>query len=419
MVYPSAATCKCPTTPSTVPPTPPRLPPRPALPPSLNPLLPRRPPNNPGPLSERSRILFITQELKRNITYDPFNYTGSWVGNNYCLFKGYYCDTVPDKNITGLAGIDFNGARFGGNLNFYRYIMNLPDIAIFHVNSNNFSGIIRPNIYKLRYFYEIDLSNNKFAGGFPRNLLNASQLTFVDFRFNTYNGPIPRQVFNLQTDVLFINNNGFTRSIPSNFGNTPALYITLANNKFIGGIPTTIGQARNTLIEVLFLGNNLTGCLPYEIGFLNGATVFDVGSNRLTGTIPLSFACLESMSLLNLANNRFYGSIPESLCTLRNAYNFTLSHNYFTQVGPICRTLIRLGRLNVDNNCILGLLRQRPASECATFFRRQPSCPRPDTFGIIPCPFTTPSLKKTVFASDKEISPAPSPTYAALVKPPH
>ncbi|KAE8653957.1 Leucine-rich repeat family protein [Hibiscus syriacus] len=213
-------------------------------------LLPQQPNNNPGPLANQARILAITQELKRNITFDPQNYTGTWVGNNYCLFKGFVCDTVPDLNITGLAGIDFNGATFSGNLNFYRFVTNLPDIAIFHANSNNFSGIIGQGLSGLRYFYEIDLSNNKFIGGFPSNVLSARNLTFIDLRFNNYLGTVPRSVFNFDTDVLFINNNVFSQSVPTNLGNTPALYLTLANNNFTGTIPRSIGAAWETMTEV-------------------------------------------------------------------------------------------------------------------------------------------------------------------------
>lgn len=390
--------------------------PRPPLyPPGLN-LMPKRPPNNPGPLANRARILFITQELKRNITYDPFGYTPTWVGNNYCLFKGFYCDTVPDLNITGLASIDFNGARFGGPfLNFYRFIRNLPDIAIFHANSNNFSGVINRNINQLRYLYEVDLSNNKFLGGFPINVLGATNLTFVDFRFNTYSGRVPIRLFNFDTDILFINNNGFSQGIPSNLGNTPAIYLTLSGNNFTGSIPTSIGRAWNTLKEVLLLKNRLSGCLPYEIGYLFKTTVFDVGFNLLTGPIPLSFGCMARLQFLNLAHNEFYGAIPESLCRLPNAYNFTLSYNFFTQVGTQCRRLIRAGRLHVDRNCILGLPNQKPASECSRFFSRPRSCSRESDLSIVPCKLSTTSS----FDGRRleEIAAPPTPrTYAALEK---
>ncbi|XP_040997056.1 uncharacterized protein At4g06744-like [Juglans microcarpa x Juglans regia] len=421
---------RCPLISPPPPPNPfPRIRPRPPLyPPSLN-LMPRRPPNNPGPLSNRARILFITQELKRNITYDPQNYTRTWVGNNYCLFKGFYCDTVPDLNITGLAGIVFNGARFGGRfLNFYRFIRNLPDIAIFHANSNNFTGVINRNINQLRYLYELDLSNNKFPGGFPSSVIGATNLTFVDLRYNTYAGAVPAPLFNIDTDVLFINNNGFNQTIPATLGNTPALFLTLANNKFAGTIPRSIGRAWNTLLEALFLNNRLTGCLPFEIGYLIKATVLDVGGNILTGPIPQSFGCLAKLELLNLAHNEFYGTIPESLCRLPNAYNFSLSYNYFSQVGPACRRLIRARRLDVRRNCIIGLPQQKSAAECSRFFSRPRSCPRESTFNVVPCRLRTASSAFEEEEEDEdgviiptidEMTPPSPKTYSALVNPHH
>ncbi|XP_050214582.1 uncharacterized protein At4g06744-like [Mercurialis annua] len=396
----------------------PRVRPRPPLYPPSRHLMPRQPAANPGPLSSRTRILFITQQLKRNITSDPKGYTATWVGNNYCLFKGFFCDTVPDRNITGLASVDFNGANFGGNLNFYHFIMNLPDIAIFHANSNNFSGPISPNLSQLRYFYELDLSNNNFKGGFPTNVLAVQRLKFVDIRFNNYLGSVPAQVFNIDTDVLFINNNNFNQTIPTNFGNTPALYLTIANNKFTGSIPRSIGRAWNTLTEVVFLGNGLTGCLPFEIGYLQKATLLDVGRNLLTGPIPQSFGCLAKLEYLNMGHNMFYGPIPEVLCRLPNAFNFTLTYNYFTQVGPQCRILIRARRLNVNNNCILGLPNQRPAAECARFFAKTRSCARETSFSIIPCSLPATSMKIQSPPAENEAPPAPQ-TYKALEKPSH
>ncbi|KAJ8763249.1 hypothetical protein K2173_026150 [Erythroxylum novogranatense] len=380
-------------------------------------LLPRQPIRNPGPLANRAQILFITEELKRNITFDPNSYTPTWVGNNYCTFKGFYCDTVPDRNITGLAGIDFSGAGFRGNLNFYRFIMNLPDIAIFHVNDNNFSGVIGAGLSSLRYLYEVDLSNNTFKGVFPLNVLGATKLTFIDIRFNGYLGTVPDLLFNADTDILFINNNGFNQRIPANFGNTPARYLTVANNRFTGSIPTSIGRAWRTLTEVLFLGNRLTGCLPYEIGYLTRMTVFDAGSNLLTGPIPRSFGCLQSLEFLNLAYNQFYGPVPEVLCRLRMAYNFTLTYNYFTQVGPECLALIKAGVLNVNRNCIMGLPFQRPVAECTRFFsRRQPRvCPRPETFSITPC--TPPASTLRIRVAPTKTVPTPR-TYQALAPPP-
>nr|POF23059.1 pollen-specific leucine-rich repeat extensin-like protein 1 [Quercus suber] len=117
-------------------------------------------------------------------------------------------------------------------------------------------------------------------------LVISQTVTFLDLRFNNFHDKVPPHVFNLDVDVLFINNNYFYDTLPSNLGNTPALYLTVANNLFNGPIPQSIGNAKDTLVEVLFLGNKLDGCLPYEIGLLKNAKVFDVSFNQLIVSRP-------------------------------------------------------------------------------------------------------------------------------------
>lgn len=177
------------------------------------------------------------------------------------------------------------------------------------------------------------------------------------------------------------------------------------------------------------MNNRLTGCLPFQIGYLIKATVFDVGGNILTGPIPQSFGCLAKLQLLNLAHNEFYGTIPENLCRLPNAYNFSLSYNYFSQVGPACLRLIRAKRLDVRRNCIVGLPQQKSAAECTRFFARAKTCPLESTFNIVPCTLRPATNMAALDEEDEdaegrrlatidEMTPPSPRTYAAL-KPPH
>lgn len=134
-----------------------------------------------------------------------------------------------------------------------------PDLALFHANSNKFSGIVSPKIAGLKFLYELDLSNNLFSGAFPTSVLNIPTLSFLDIRFNSFSGTLPPQIFMQTLDVLFLNDNNFMLTLPNNLGNAPVVYLTLANNKFTGPIPRSIGKASSTLIEVLLLNNLLTG----------------------------------------------------------------------------------------------------------------------------------------------------------------
>ncbi|KAF8404980.1 hypothetical protein HHK36_009875 [Tetracentron sinense] len=388
---------------------------------NCSPPSPPHEPECPPPSSGRKPLVFVDQRLavvypviqnfKNIITSDPLGITKTWVGSDICNYKGFFCDNPPDNNTAiALASVDFNGFQLAAPT-LDGFLDQLPDLALFHANSNNFTGTISPKIAKLQYLYELDISNNRFSSIFPTSVLGMNSITFLDIRYNFFTGSVPAQIFTQTLNVLFINNNNFISNLPSNLGCTPARYLTLANNKFVGPIPRSIGKASATLMEVLFLNNQLTGCLPYEIGFLKKTIVFDAGYNRLTGPMPCSFGCLEKMEQLNFAGNLLYGEVPEVVCALGNLVNLSLSDNYFTHVGPVCWKLIKRGVLDVRKNCIHGLPGQRTVTECVVFFWHPRFCPYIASYGYIPCKFPH-------FSSPRSLTPstASSPSYSALVR---
>ncbi|OMO78891.1 putative serine-threonine protein kinase, plant-type [Corchorus capsularis] len=327
----------------------------------------------------------VIQKFKSIITSDPLGITKTWVGSDICKYKGFFCDNPPDNtSAIAVASIDFNGFQLSAP-SLDGFLDQLPDIALFHANSNFFSGTLSEKIAKLRYLYELDISNNQFSGPFPAAVLAMSGLTFLDIRFNFFTGLVPAQIFTQNLDALFINNNNFMIQLPDNIGNTHFLYLTLANNKFIGPLPRSIFRAFSSLAEVLLLNDQLTGCIPYEIGLLKEAVVIDASNNQLTGHLPFSLACLKNLEQLNFANNLLFGMVPEVLCGLGNLVNLSLSDNYFMHVGPFCRVLIEKGVLDVRNNCIPDLPFQRPVMECANFLAHPRFCPRMWSYNYIPC----------------------------------
>ncbi|CAM8937741.1 unnamed protein product [Rhodiola kirilowii] len=327
----------------------------------------------------------VIQHFKATITSDPLNIINTWTGPDICSYTGFICDNPPDNlTATTIAAVDFNGFGLSAP-SINNFIDQLPDLAIFHANSNNFSGTISPKIASLQYLYEIDISNNKFSGPFPDAILQIPTLTFLDIRYNSFTGSLPAQVFNRSLDVLFINNNNFMQRLPTNLGSLPAFFLTLANNKFTGPIPPSIGRLSATLTEVLFLNNMLTGCLPFELGNLTEAVVIDAENNLITGPLPCSLSCLQKAEVLNFAGNLLFGRIPESLCGVSSLINLSLSGNYFTSAGPICRKMIRKGVLDVRKNCIFDQLGQRSLRECAVFFLQPRLCPFMSLYSVIPC----------------------------------
>ncbi|KAG6434758.1 hypothetical protein SASPL_106400 [Salvia splendens] len=256
-------------------------------------------------------VLPIIQNFKSIITSDPFNVTATWTGRDVCAYRGFYCESPPDnQSATAVASIDFNGFRLAAPT-LDGFLDRLPDLALFHANSNDFGGAISAGAASLPYLYELDVSNNRLSGPFPEAVLGMSGLVFLDLRFNALSGAVPPQLFGRGLDALFINNYLLATRLPDNPGPTSIVYLTLSNNRIFGPIPRSISRTFSNVSEILLLNNLLSGCLPYEIGFLTEAAVIDLGGNRLTGPMGWSVGCLRSLEVLNLAGNQLYGQVPE------------------------------------------------------------------------------------------------------------
>ncbi|TMW94920.1 hypothetical protein EJD97_009609 [Solanum chilense] len=423
--YPPQETlCPPPPPPEPLCPTP--IPPPPP-PPKPNPTKPPPPPKNPKPPKPPSptpndlltSAISVIQRFKKTITSDPSGITKTWVGKGICKDSTKYIGFICNKNK--VVAVNFNGRNLKGNpLSLKDFINGIPTLEIFHSNSNNFTGEIPNNIstQSIPNLFELDLSNNKYVGFFPKAVLGATRLTYLDLRFNQIEGPVDPQVFTLDLDILFLNNNQFSGKIPENFGRTAALFLTLANNKFIGEIPKSIGYAKGNLLEVLFFNNQLTGCLPYEIGMLKLASVFDASKNKLTGPIPQSFGCLVQMEVMDLSYNQLYGEVPETLCNISSLEELTLKYNYFTQIGPECRKLVEENVLNIGMNCIIDLENQRKPEECEAFFLQKRNCRDMKSLSYIPCKLHEfSSRNSSAGRAHTGDAKARSTTYAAVKKP--
>uniref|UniRef100_A0A0E0DFV6 Leucine-rich repeat-containing N-terminal plant-type domain-containing protein n=1 Tax=Oryza meridionalis TaxID=40149 RepID=A0A0E0DFV6_9ORYZ len=362
----------------------------------------------------------VIQKFRKTVTCDPQDIISSWSGADLCsTYKGFFCERPPNITDRTIASVDFNGYNLQAS-SLKEFVDALPDLALFHANSNNFGGAV-PDLSRLQYFYELDLSNNKLSPAtFPTDVLKLKNATFVDIRFNSFYGELPGGVFCSfpQVQAIFVNNNQFSGNLPDNIGDSPVNYLSLANNNFTGQIPKSIARMANTLFEVLFLNNKLGGCLPYELGLLAKATVIDAGTNQLTGPIPASFACLRKVEQLNLADNLLYGEVPNALCELAFSWsgrlrNLTLSNNYFTSLGSCCWDLIKEGKLNVDRNCIPYAPNQRSHDECAAFFHRTKTSACPcNTY--VPCGHNKHSAAGAGSEQDTAAEEDKYRTYSAL-----
>ncbi|RCV07311.1 hypothetical protein SETIT_1G233800v2 [Setaria italica] len=350
------------------------------------------------PNEQLYRAYLVIQRFKSTITSDPKNVTATWTGHDLCgetTYIGFYCGspTGGDKKLT-VTGVILNGYSLHAPT-LQGFVDQLPDLALFHAASNNFGGDI-PRLAGLEYMYRLsvstdppmytvdDISGTGTTLGTTIDATAGKKCVTAHLHFaisigiqpGGKGGNIPGVT---DSKALLLNHNNISGPLPSNLGLSKLSYLAVANNRLTGPIPTSIEQLQDSLLEVLLLNNQLSGCLPHELGMLHKASVINVGMNQLTGPIPSSFSCLSSVEQLNLGGNRLYGQVPDALCKLAGPAgrlaNLTLPGNYFTSVGPACAALIKDGVLDVKNNCIPGLANQRHPAECAAFHSQPKTCP--------------------------------------------
>ncbi|KAL4304161.1 hypothetical protein GQ457_10G021170 [Hibiscus cannabinus] len=355
--------------------------------------------------NERLRRAFIAlQAWKKAMYSDPLNTTRNWFGPDVCSYKGVFCaQALDDPKLKVVAGVDLNHADIAG---YFPVEMGLlTDLALLHLNSNRFCGIVPRSFSRLKIMYEFDISNNRFVGHFPEVVLTWSGAKYVDIRFNNFEGCIPPAIFEKDLDALFLNNNRFTCSIPETIGKSNVSVVTFANNKFSGCIPRSIGGMKR-LNEIIMLNNELGGCFPPEIGLLENVTILDVSFNSFTGSLPQNLSSLKKLEILDISNNKLTGSVVEDVCKLPSLSNFTFSHNYFSEEPNACMSPERKNLVLDDTgNCVAGRMKQKLDHECQPFVSKPVDCSKDRcVVGSLP-----PKPNPPVQAPPVVLSPPPAP----------
>ncbi|WVZ82060.1 hypothetical protein U9M48_029367 [Paspalum notatum var. saurae] len=245
-----------------------------------------------------STLLEIKKSFRNvgNVLYD-------WAGDDYCSWRGVLCDNVTFA------------------------------VAALNLSGFNLEGEISPAVGSLKSLVSIDLKSNGLSGQIPDEIGDCSSLRILDLSFNSLDGDIPFSISKLKRlENLILKNNQLIGAIPSTLSQLPNLKILdLAQNKLTGEIPRLIYW--NEVLQYLGLrGNHLEGSLSPDMCQLTGLWYFDVKNNSLTGVIPDTIGNCTSFQVLDLSYNRFTGPIPFNIGFLQVA-TLSLQGNKFT--GPI------------------------------------------------------------------------------------
>lgn len=194
-------------------------------------------------------------------------------------------------------------------------------------------------------------------GIFPSELGNLVHLEVLRLNENQISGTIPDAFGNVMLKVLDLTGNKIT-SFPASIGSMESLeYLSFANNDLAGSIPSGI-EGLTSLLEVSLGQNSLTGIVP-DFSASNNLVSLRLGSNNFDNqTFPISIINLEALRDLRMNGCGLTGEIPTRMGEFfPNLLNLHLQDNYLTGAIPSSLVdILPLEDLNLHNNQLVGTI---------------------------------------------------------------
>ncbi|KAL1162486.1 hypothetical protein V6Z11_A07G203800 [Gossypium hirsutum] len=337
---------------------------------------------------ERSALLHFKQSfiIKDSASSSPDAYpkTESWnvedPSVDCCSWNGVECD-----NITGhVVVLELNSSYLYGSINSNTTLFRLPHLQRLSLADNVFiNSEIPSGINNLSSLTYLDLSFSNFSGQVPLEILELAKLELLDLSGNplklrkpglrsllhnltnlrqlyltdvTLSSSVPKMLTNFYSLTVLIlsncdlrgkfptavfelpnlellsleSNQELSGSLPDVQENHSLSKLSLANTRFSGQLPESIGNFKS--LEYLDISHcHFFGKLPYSLGGLTQLKYLDFSYNNFSQPIPSSIGHLNQLQILDLSDNKFSGQIPSSLSNLTQLFYLSLATNSFVQ----------------------------------------------------------------------------------------
>jgi len=133
--------------------------------------------------------------------------------------------------------------------------------------------------------------------------------------------------------------------------------LLLRENRVQGSLPDELSLLAETIENLDFGNNRMTGPIPASIGNLRNLQTLRLDSNSLAGFVPTHIGSLTALTVLNFERNQLTGAVPQELASLSNLRELTFNTNSMTGSVPqeVCQfeslTLVILDCLEIDCDC--------------------------------------------------------------------
>lgn len=314
----------------------------------------------------------------------PFSCTGT-------ISRLWYLDLSSNKISQEISGcwrdlgilffLDLSWNYFFGKIpTTMGYLSSLHTLKL---NDNMFEGELPSSLKNCTNMIHFSVGRNKLSGLVPEWLgVSLPNLVILILRSNNFYGIIPPQICYLtKIQILDFSVNWISGSIPTCLNNLTTLKENLSGISNLTISHTVLAQVQDWLIftkhyeeeeSIIWKGkeskyksilglvtsidlssNRLSGEIPREISHLVGLVSLNLSRNHLTGQISPEMGMLRLLQALDLSRNELYGSIPRSLFQIYGAGYFDLSNNNLSGEIPIGSQLQSFESFRFEGNPLL------------------------------------------------------------------
>ncbi|KAF5468748.1 hypothetical protein F2P56_012878 [Juglans regia] len=237
-------------------------------------------------------------------------------------------------NLKKLTILLLAGCTFSGDIP--DELGNLSELYFLALNSNNLTGKIPPSLGKLSKLYWLDIADNMLTGPLPISTSTAPGLDLLleakhfHFNKNHLSGPIPGKLFSSNMSLIHIlfNGNQLSGSIPPTLGLVQSLEVLrLDRNALTGSVPD-LSNLTN-IVELNLAKNNLTGALP-DLTQMKNLNYLDLSNNSFEPSeAPTWFSALSSLTTLIMEYGSLQGPVPQELFSFPQIQQVKLKNNIF------------------------------------------------------------------------------------------
>ncbi|KAJ4782143.1 Leucine-rich receptor-like protein kinase family protein [Rhynchospora pubera] len=225
--------------------------------------------------------------------------------------------------------------------------------------NQNLTQPIPDSMCLLKNLSYLDLANNELPGSFPKFLYNCSSLQHLNIAQNFFVGTLPTDIDKLPSSLTYfdVSGNNFTEEIPVSIGRLANLKgLHLDGNLFNGTYPVEIANLMN--LEYFSLAWNpflKPARIPDEFGNLTKLKSLWLTQTNTIGEIPFALSNLTELEHLDLGWNQINGTLPSWIWSLEKLNILYLFSNDLT--GEIITGTIRcvnLFEIDVSLNKLTG-----------------------------------------------------------------